>query len=629
LNILSQILSGVKYNQEEREMEVQLQSILLPGRDVCDEKALYYHRRGDRLDFDGYFNLFYVKKRKAYTHIDNLYLSLRLKGYHSLITVHDREEIDTIKLEPNIEKDYVVKLPYRDYEDGVFWFSLAEEEGISDRTISGWYASQMEEELCQPVTIGIDICTYQREDYIVRNLTKLKSQVMDNQELDVSSHIWVYVVDNGKTLDKCQPIQQIMKDSHERIEILPNKNVGGAGGFTRGMLKVLKEKPNHGFTHVLLMDDDAVVEPDTLVRIYGFLVTRRPEWQDITIGGAMMREDYPHILFCSGEHWGDRDGDVSRLATNLDLRYFSNAVLPYLTETGHEKEWYSGWWCCCYSLNVVKEDNLPIPLFIHHDDIEFGLRNQEKGIVFLNGVGVWHRGFDLNFVGSNNLYYNIRNNLIELALHGTGDVKKAAMKYVLKYITVGLLRLRYQDTILVYRGLLDFLRGPQWLYKKNAEKLNQDIRKMSCKMKPVEEVLKQLSPKDAIEAKEQLKEYEKAFGIDTLKDCWKKDKKAAWFYYLTFNGWALPADKKQIQLLASTDTPFKGFRKQRILLFEPGSRKALFVRRDYREFWKIIAIYIKSVIAFQERFDEACQNYRENINTITNQAAWEEYLKEK
>ena len=136
-------------------------------------------------------------------------------------------------------------------------------------------------------------------------------------------------------------------------------------------------------------------------------------------------------------------------------RLFSNALSPYLADTGHEREWYSGWWFCCYSLNVARKDNLPLPLFLHHDDIEFGLRNQDKGVIFLNGIGVWHKGADLTFSGSN-LYYDTRNNLIELALHGTGDIKKTALKIVLRSVTSAAIWMRCKDAAIVYQGVLEF-----------------------------------------------------------------------------------------------------------------------------------------------------------------------------
>ena len=68
---------------------IQLQSILLPDKEVCEISELYYHKKGNRIDYNGYFNLFYVEKRKKYTDIENLKISIRLCGYEKLVLVHD------------------------------------------------------------------------------------------------------------------------------------------------------------------------------------------------------------------------------------------------------------------------------------------------------------------------------------------------------------------------------------------------------------------------------------------------------------------------------------------------------------------------------------------------------------
>lgn len=80
-----------------------------------------------------------------------------------------------------------------------------------------------------------------------------------------------------------------------------------------------------------------------------------------------------------------------------------------------------------FSLNVVRSDNMPIPLFIHRDDIEFGLRNAKYGITFLNGVGVWHRGFEYTIDA--NSYYDTRNTLIELAINKEKGKKESLCRW--------------------------------------------------------------------------------------------------------------------------------------------------------------------------------------------------------
>ena len=45
---------------------MRLQNIRFPEPDICREEELYFHRNGEWIDFNGYFNLFYIEKRKKY-----------------------------------------------------------------------------------------------------------------------------------------------------------------------------------------------------------------------------------------------------------------------------------------------------------------------------------------------------------------------------------------------------------------------------------------------------------------------------------------------------------------------------------------------------------------------------------
>ncbi len=634
-------------------MEVQLQSILRPSKDICDIAALYYHRYADRIELDGYFNLFYIEKRKAYTTIERLFLSIRSKGYGSLLVYHDREEIDKIVLEAEKEKSYKIELPYQRYQDGVFWVAATVAEGAArerqsggshdgdvlcddrgtqghdgddTRILEGMFVADVEDRAVRPVGIGIDICTYRREPYVSRNLTLLKERILERQELDVSSHVRIYVVDNGKTLEQHKEIWQTVADSAGRIQIFPNKNAGGAGGFTRGMLEILREKEAHHLTHVLLMDDDVVVEPDTLVRLYGLLKTLKPEWEDAAVGGVLMREDHPHILFCAGEVW--ENGVISNPQKNLDVRDFDTAVCPYLTGVGNEYDWYSGWWCCCFSLNVVKEDDLPLPVFIHRDDIEYVLRNQKKGLLFLNGIGVWHKGFELTFGGST-LYYDIRNELITIALHGTGNKKRVALRFVMRALTVAAIRMRYQDAEIVYRGFLDFLKGPSWLWKQDPVRTNDKIRQSASQYVPVEEIIERLPEEEAADLQRQLDAFWADLSMDRVVETPKQKEKASWIHFVTFNGFLLPHDRTRIKMLTSLDPPWDVFRKKKVVWYEPGSKKALLVQRDFRKMKKMLGLYSKVWIASRRYLDASLADYQKNMVLMSDGKAWKEYLKEK
>lgn len=452
-------------------MEIQLQTILQPDPEICVEEALYFHRNGEEICFDGYFNLFYIDKWKRYTRLEKLQLSIKTAGYQMLRLYHNRECVDEIKMEEAIHA-YIVEFPWEKYTDGVFWFSLVPDEKCKMQQISGYYMGVCEE--VAHVAIGIDICTYRREEYVLRNLKILCERVLQNEELQVSKALWGYIIDNGKTLDAYEPLQQYLKAWQERISVIPNKNAGGAGGFTRGMLEVLEDKEERQLTHVVLMDDDAVLEPDLFVRMYGFLCVVKPEWKDIILGGTMLREDKPYLLFASGEIWNK--GLIISENRNLDLRKFENACCDNLITTKNEKEQYSGWWCCCFSLNVVTEKNLPMPIFIHYDDIEFGLRNLKNGIVFLNGITVWHRNFEDLPTGSN-LYYDVRNNLIEITRqYNTKMAAHYIWSFYWKHLAIRVVRNKQDEVYWAVQGAKDFLKGPKWIWEQNPEEIHKKIR---------------------------------------------------------------------------------------------------------------------------------------------------------
>ena len=87
------------------------------------------------------------------------------------------------------------------------------------------------------------------------------------------------VIDNGRTLDA----ETLSGDG---VRVFPNKNVGGAGGFARGMIEAMRlEKPA---THVLLMDDDVQISTESLKRTYQLLSIVNDEYKDSYVSGAMM-----------------------------------------------------------------------------------------------------------------------------------------------------------------------------------------------------------------------------------------------------------------------------------------------------------------------------------------------------
>ena len=78
------------------------------------------------------------------------------------------------------------------------------------------------------------------------------------------------------------------------ISIVPNPNVGGAGGFARGMLEALAG----GATHVLLMDDDVHVSPESFKRTYNLLSLVKNCYKQAFLNGAMLSLEEPNLQYC-------------------------------------------------------------------------------------------------------------------------------------------------------------------------------------------------------------------------------------------------------------------------------------------------------------------------------------------
>ena len=337
----------------------------------------------------------------------------------------------------------------------------------------------------------------------------------------------------------------------------------------------------------------------------------------------MMREEYPYMLYCAGEEW--KNGSIIQPEHFIDLREYDNASSASFMETGHEYERYSGWWCCCMSMNIIREDNLPIPLFIHYDDIEYGTRNKDKGIVFLNGIGVWHKGWELACSGSN-LYYDIRNALIYISLHGGKHKKRIAQKVVLKHMIVALMRYKYKDVELIYRAVHDYMKGPRWLYEQDPEQLNNEIRGMLEKLVPVEELCDKFTEEEVKDILDQTDRYMKDLSIDTILNREKENKRGV-VKNLSLNGWLLPVKKTDhVNVFFTTDSLYKVYRKSPVVLFEPSSKKAMILKKSYISLIRTLAVQIKTMTLLTINFSRCANNYSKEIPDITTASAWKEYL---
>lgn len=349
---------------------------------------------------------------------------------------------------------------------GIVFFKLKAEEEVT--FYSGSYNTS--QTMANKVHIAVGICTYRREEYINKTLKFLSDAFLHNTESPLYGNLKIYVSDNGKTLD-CDMI------SEQFVMCVHNKNAGGAGGFTRCMIEALKEQEIQNYTHFLFMDDDILLEPEALYRTYTLLCMRNKKYRDASVGGALLRTDFMEIQHACGEYWNNRRTESPKKGYDLSKKYF------LLKNEEKIREDYNGWWYCCIPFDEKLVANLPLPVFIHGDDIEYNMRYTKK-IMHLDGINVWHDTFE-NRKASSLEYYNIRNLFIINAIHRPNYNWKQAQKNLFIHMIDQLCKYRYEHKELLIRAVKDFCKGPEFLKKQEPVALHQDIMKMGYKLEDV------------------------------------------------------------------------------------------------------------------------------------------------
>ena len=169
-----------------------------------------------------------------------------------------------------------VDLPLTVTDDMVIVGFIIKTEGtVSIR--NSYYELDVDGEL-NDVELVLSTTTFKKEAFIERNIDLVKNQIIGSND-SIADHFHMYVMDNGRTLDA-------EKLSGDRIQVIPNDNVGGAGGFTRGMITAMEQNPKA--TNILLMDDDVAVSPESIKRTYNLLRILKPEHREDMISGAML-----------------------------------------------------------------------------------------------------------------------------------------------------------------------------------------------------------------------------------------------------------------------------------------------------------------------------------------------------
>lgn len=492
--------------------QIKLQDIIFPiGEKYEQQFNLYYNgekrtistdgstllNAGEELNFATYFNSLSIYKWKQYSNIRSYGLKLSLQGTGKIrLYGHTIEENVNFR-EPTAEdwengtvdekyietrtllheeaysledaKEIHLEIPKTDAI--LVSFQIIAEKAST--LYSAYYYGEIDEKNVKDVCLSVATTTFKKEDFIIPNIAQLKKHLLES-DADIAENIYVHVVDNGRTLSS-----EDIEGYH--VSLHPNPNTGGSGGYTRGMIETLRQKKKA--THILLMDDDILIQPESIKRTYRLLTVLRDEYKAHFISGAMlfyekMNLQHEDVGFVNEE---GTYGPVKELKDLYKLSDCCSNELPW-----EEKKYqYCGWWYCCIPMEYVREDNLPLPFFVRGDDVEYSLRNKAKFIT-MNGICVWHMGFVQKFNAMMELYQVHRNSLMLQAISGVcPDIDFA---HRMKMFTrVELLRFNYNSAELLLEAMDDYLKGPGFLDAPEGENIIRAKGQKNEKLVPLEE----------------------------------------------------------------------------------------------------------------------------------------------
>ncbi len=425
---------------------------------LCDDGSISL-APATSLGFDTYFSAFFEGHWWAHTRLTGLILRVVVEGActvrvlrrcgakYDLLHEHGCEAgaFGPQELRFSIVDDSV---NFR--QRGLLFLEVSAHHGGKARFIeASWHAA----EAAPPCRLAAVVCTFNRE----AALGDLLAAVVADPEAAASISRLIVVNQGSGGLREHPAVSAAARRLGERLQVIEQGNFGGAGGFTRGMIEALGADADlPDFTHVMLLDDDVVLEADTLVRMSAFLSLAR---ENVVLGGHMLDSVQPMRLYEGGAIFDERRWFVQPIQHDLDITrtdvLAELAALPAMH--------YNGWWCFALSLDVLRRVGLPLPCFIRGDDAEFGTRlyHHDISTVSLPGAAVWHEPFYLK-LGGWQLYYETRNLLTLGALHC--HVSSAGMvRRQLRHLLLHLLTYRYYSSALILRGIEDFLRGPDVL----------------------------------------------------------------------------------------------------------------------------------------------------------------------
>ena len=573
-------------------------------------------------DFSTYFNSLSVRKLKQFTKAKSFTLHLELKGAACEVQqtmgdafAHDPIEVEGVHWGLSASRQWQsVDMPLTITDDMVIVGFIIRTEGSVDIRNS-YYELEIDGDL-NDVELVLSTTTFKKEAFIERNIGLVKEQIVESAD-PIAKHFHMYVMDNGRTLDA-------EKLTSDRITVIPNDNVGGAGGFTRGMITAMEQDPKA--TNILLMDDDVAVSPESIKRTYNLLRILKEEHREDMVSGAMLNYEVGE------DQWEDignmtPQGTFAGCKPGMRLTLFEDLIYNEMfTPTKWQRNnMYAAWWYCCIPISVIEKNGLPLPVFVRCDDAEYGIRCK-TGFITMNSLCVWHMSFFERYNAAVERYQTTRNTMIAQATCGMAP-DADFMKELHNNIRLELKKFGYANAELCLDAFEDFLKGPEFIKKpgqseksfmvanRNKEQLvdfetlqsraDQDPELAGFSIKNVD---RQLIDGDKSRS---LAERLEDLITDNNQRYIKKD--GAGYAVIPLQGWLYPAGA------------IRG--KHKLVVLDWYNRKGTIRTKDVQRYQKIKKRYMRDLKYYKANINRLRKEYAAARVELTSVEYWKNYLK--
>ncbi|WP_421565885.1 glycosyltransferase family 2 protein [Ochrobactrum sp. EDr1-4] len=398
--------------------------------------------KGTVLDLSTFFNSFSHKKWLDLTGLQNL--SVRFEGSGKFlikVLCYTETAAASIILEKELtlsSEETILELQNIDGINGnIIALNIQSLQEDSHIKCLEWVTLEVPK---RDVKLAAVITTFKRELAAQRAIDKFKDVIIPHSP---HAPIELFVIDNGQSLD--------ISIENTAIHLIPNPNLGGAGGFARGLKEV---QDRNQFTHTLFMDDDAACEPESVWRTCALLSYAHDT--KLSVAGGMFHTETPTVQYEKGATLL-LNGNGPVWATHYHNRNLSDIAVVASNDYG---DWanYGAWWFFAFPLSEISQ--YPFPFFVRGDDTDFSIANNLR-IATMNGIATWCENFGYK-VSPSVIYLAHRSWLALVLMHGDAKKIRSAYKHCLKESIHMALRFQYACALAALDAIDDVAKGPDY-----------------------------------------------------------------------------------------------------------------------------------------------------------------------